>query len=105
MSSLKEKYAAIPASNIDLSLGNVFSKTITASTTFTLSNIPASTNAYAFILELTNAGSFPITWFTGVKWSEGVSPVLTTTGIDVLGFYTRDGGTTWRGIVISRDSK
>jgi len=99
-----EKYAAVAASNIDCSLASVFSRTISGATTFTVSNVAASGNVSSFILELTNPGT-NVTWWAGVKWASGVAPTLTTTGLDVLGFYTHDGGTTWRGTMMSKDSK
>jgi hypothetical protein len=105
ITGLKEIAVALPANAIDLNTGNVFTKTISASTTFTVSNIAPSGSVSAFILELTNAGSNTITWFSGIKWPSGVTPTLTASGVDVIGFYTRDGGTTWRGSLISKDSK
>lgn len=92
-------------SAIDLSLGTVFSKTVTATTTFTVSNVAPTGLVSSFILELTNGGSQTIAYFSGVKWSAGSAPTLTTAGVDILGFYTTDGGTTWRGSVLSSDSK
>jgi hypothetical protein len=100
-----ETKTAMAANAIDLSLGGYFSKTISGATTLTVSNVPASGKVGAFILELTNAGSAAITWFSGVKWTGGTAPTLTSAGIDVIGFYTTDGGTTWRGMVLSKDSK
>lgn len=102
---VNQKYNTIPASAIDLSLGNFFDKTITANTTFTVSNVPATGTAASFVLELTNAGSRTITWWAGVKWAGGTAPTLTTAGRDVLGFFTRDGGLTWTGLVLSKDAK
>jgi hypothetical protein len=96
---------AIPASNIDLNAGNFFTKTISGATTLTVSNIVAAGNTNSFILELTNAGSAAITWFSGVKWTGGTAPALTASGVDILGFYTHDGGTTWRGMLLSKDNK
>lgn len=96
---------ALAANAIDLALGGYFSKTISGATTLTVSNIPASGKVAAFIIELTNGGSAAITWFSGVKWAGGTAPTLTSAGIDILGFYTTDGGTTWRGMVLSKDSK
>lgn len=90
---------------IDLSKGSFFSKTISAATTFTISNVPASGFVGSFILELTNAGAYTITWWASIKWQGGVAPTLTSSGRDVLGFYTRDGGTTWNGILMSKDIK
>jgi len=105
ITALKETAVAIAASDIDLSLGNVFTKTISGATTFTVSNVATTGTVNSFILELTNAGSATITWFGGVKFAGGVAPTLTTSGVDILGFYTKDGGTTWRGLVLSKDSK
>lgn len=93
------------SNNLDLSTGDVFTKTIIANTTFTLSNPPVAGEIKSIILELTNAGSKTITWWNGIKWEGGVVPVLTSLGVDILGFYTYDAGVTWRGIVLVRDSK
>ena len=105
LTGTREVRVAMPANAIDLSTGNVFTKTISGATTLTVSNTPTTGNAASFILELTNAGSAAITWFSGVKWAGGTAPTLTTAGVDVLGFYSHDGGTTWRGMVLAKDSK
>lgn len=96
--SLAETQVAI-GSNIDLSAGNLFTKTVTGSLTLTVSNVPASGIVSTFILELTNAGS-NVTWWSGVKWAGGITPTLSAVGKDVLGFYSYDGGTTWNGFVM-----
>lgn len=101
----KETRVAIAASNIDLSLANYFTKTISGATTFTVSNIPTTDTAISFILDLTNGGSAAITWWAGVKWAGGTAPTLTASGRDVLGFFTYDGGATWTGLVLGKDVK
>lgn len=93
------------SSAIDLSLGNVFTKSVNSDTTFSVLNCLSSGTSNSFILELTNAGSFTITWFSGIKWAEGIAPVLTASGVDVLGFYSYDGGVTWKGLVLGNDMK
>lgn len=103
--AMRETRSAISASAIDLSLGNFFTKTIAAATTFTVSNVPVAGTAASFILDLTNGGAFTVTWWTGVKWTSGVAPTLTASGRDVLGFFTHDGGTTWTGLVLGKDVK
>lgn len=105
ITGLKEVSIAMGANDIDLSLGNHFTKTISGATIFTVSNVATSGTVNSFILELTNAGSATITWFGGVKWASGTAPTLTTSGVDILGFYTKDGGTTYRGLVLAKDSK
>lgn len=104
VTALRETKVAMGANNIDLATGNVFTKTITATTTLTVSNVLASGNANSFILELTNGGAYAITWFSGIKWAGGTVPTLTASGVDILGFYSHDGGTTYRGIVLAKDS-
>ena len=101
----KETRIAMPANNFDLNTGNYFTKTISTTTTFTVSNVPSTGTAVAFILDATNAGSSSITWFSGVKWAGGTAPVLTASGRDILGFFTHDGGTTWNGLVLAKDIK
>lgn len=88
---------------IDVKTGNLFYKKLTAATTFDFTNEPTA-GVCSIILELENAGTF-VTWPTAVKWAGGTPPSLTVTGIDILGFYTYDGGSTWRGLVLAKDSK
>lgn len=100
-----ENSTAMAAADIDLTLGSVFTKTITANITLTVSNVSSTGNVSSFILESTNGGAYVITWFSGVIWDAGVAPTLTTAGKDMLAFFTIDNGTTWRGIVIGLDFK
>lgn len=86
------------ATTINLLNGNFFSATIGGATTWTFSNPLASPNACGFVIELTNAGAYAITWPAAVKWPSATAPTLTAAGVDVLVFITDDGGTTWRGI-------
>jgi hypothetical protein len=93
-----ETKVAMGANDVDLSAGNVFTKTISGATTLTFSNPPASGKAGAFTLILTNGGSATITFPTSVDWALATPPTLTAAGVDVLTFTTIDGGTTWYGI-------
>lgn len=103
---IAETKVAMGANDFNLASGNVFTKTFTATTfTMTVSNALAAGNANSFIFETTNAGLATITWMTGTKWAGGVAPTLTSAGVDILGFYSHDGGTTWRGMVLAKDSK
>jgi hypothetical protein len=87
---------AVAALAIDCSLGNYFTKTISANSTFTFTNVPA-TRAFAFTLELTHT-SGTITWPTAVKWPSDTAPTLTTGKTHLFTFVTDDGGTRWRGV-------
>lgn len=101
--AMMQNSVAIPASNIDCTAGNFFSKTISGTTTFTVSNVPTTGTASSLVLALTNGGSSTINWWSGVKWASGSAPTLTTSGKDILGFYTTDGGTNWNGFMIAKD--
>jgi hypothetical protein len=105
ITALAETRVAMGANAIDLTAGNLFTKTISGATTLTVSGWLATGNANSFVLELTNGGSAVVTWFAGVKWAGGSAPTLTATGVDILGFYSHDGGTTVRGILLAKDSK
>ena len=93
------------ANNIDLLLGNLFTKTISGATTLTVSNVPTTGTVGYIILELTNAGSATVTWFSGVKWEGGTAPTLTAAGKDIISMYTHDDGTTWNVNSIKKDVK
>lgn len=99
LAAVKETKVAVSASDIDLSLANYFSKTISGTTTFTVSNVPTTGTTASFVLDLTNGGSATVNWWSGIKWEGGTAPTLTASGRDVLGFFTHDGGTTWTGVV------
>lgn len=101
----QEKRVAMAASDIDLRTGNYFTRTVSTTTTLTVSNTPAAGTAASFILDLTNGGSATVNWWSGMKWAGGTAPTLTTSGRDVLGFFTHDGGTTWTGLLLGKDVK
>lgn len=102
----KEKsFDMTTSSAIDLKKGDVFKKTITGATTFTITNTPPTGVLGSFALQITNGGSAGITWWSNLKWTKGSPPSLTVSGTDILGFYTEDNGGTWRGFVMSTDSK
>jgi hypothetical protein len=104
LGSVRSNIVTVAASAVDCSTGNYFIKTASGALTWTVTNVPAS-RAYSFLLELTNGGTGTQTWFSGIKWPGGTAPTLTDAGVDVLGFITDDGGTTWRGVQLMKDSK
>ena len=93
-----ETKVAMGANDVDLSAGNVFTKTISGAQTLTFSNPPATGKGGAFTLILTNGGSATITFPTSVDWAAATAPTLTAAGVDVLTFTTIDAGTIWYGI-------
>jgi len=96
--SYNETVGTITSSDLDLETGNVFNDTISADTTYTFSNPPASGTAYGFTLKVASTGTNTITWPTSVDWAGGTAPDSPADGeTDVYGFYTTDGGTTYYG--------
>jgi hypothetical protein len=84
---------------IDLSTANNFRRQFNSTPTITFTNPPAS-NAFGFTLVVVNAGAYAFTWPANIDWVNGPNaPLLTTSGVDVLVFYTFDGGTTYLGFV------
>jgi hypothetical protein len=102
ITALRETKVSMGASAIDLAAGNVFTKTITGATTFTLSNVAATGTVNEFLLDLTNGGAYAITWWSGLKWAGGTVPTFTASGRDLLGFVSHDGNTTWSGMLLAK---
>ena len=90
------------SATIDMSTANNFKRTFNGNATITFSNAPAG-KAFGFTLITANAQAFTITWPVNVDWAGGSAPILTTSGIDVLVFYTYDGGTTFYGFVVGKN--
>jgi hypothetical protein len=84
---------------LDLSTANNFSKTANSNSTFTFTNPPTG-RAFGFTLAFSNGGAYIITWPANVRWPDGTAPILTSSGTDVLTFYTFDGGTNYYGFLV-----
>ena len=87
---------------VNLANANLFSLTLTANCTLTLSGATAGKSCSATIMLKQDAtGSRTATWPGSVKWSGGTAPTLTTTAnkTDFFGLMTVDGGTTWYGFI------
>ena len=86
---------------LDLSTTNIFNITLSNNTTLSFINPPAGGTAYSFMLYCKQdaTGGRTITWPAAVKWPNGSVPTLSTGGnkIDILNFFTLDGGTTYIG--------
>tara|TARA_R110002096_G_scaffold323250_1_gene517405 strand:+ start:8 stop:586 length:579 start_codon:yes stop_codon:yes gene_type:complete len=90
---------------IDLTVGNSVSATVSTGTqTFTFTNPTASDEGCGFTLVLTNGGSQTVNWPASVDWPAATAPALTASGVDILTFWTIDGGTIWHGMAASLGS-
>jgi hypothetical protein len=92
-----------------VSLGGCATATITGMTALSFSNWPESGALGEMVLELTNGGSFTVTWPT-IHWilQDGQTTTVATeagfelqeSGVDFVYLWTRDGGTTIYGRVV-----
>ena len=89
---------------LDASSAAHFSATIAGATTFFFT-VDTTTPVNVIMIELTNPGAFGIIWPATVKWPGGSPPTFTVSGVDLLVFISRDGGTIWRGAMIQQDSR
>ena len=102
VTGLKETKAAVSSNTVDLATGNYFTWAPLGTVQLDMSNVPASGTTASVVLEITDGGTATVSWMTGTTWAAGTAPTLTATGLDILGFYTTDGGTTWRGLVLAQ---
>jgi acyl-CoA hydrolase len=94
---------------IDTSTANIHDVTLANNITVSFSNLPASGNSYyaTLVLRQDATGSRTLTWPAAMKWPNGSAPTLTATAsaVDVVAFFTVDGGTTLFGSVVMLNLK
>ena len=86
---------------LDLSTANNFRRQFNGTATITVSNVPST--AFGFTLVAVNAGGYTITFPPGTRFAGGTGPQLTTSGTDILVFYTYDGGSTYYAFVSAKN--
>ena len=90
---------AVSLLDINCSLGNYFTKTITTGTnTFTFSSVPSQ--AFSFVLELNQVGG-TVAWPASVYWPNNTTPSLLSGRVQVFVFITSDGGTVFHGAALT----
>jgi len=99
-SALHEDYDALSGTSpsVDPNQGGAWSLTMTGNTTFTFGS---TTSGYSvgMVIQLTGNGG-TVTWPSSVDWAGGTAPDAPASGeTDLLVFWTRDGGTTWYGML------
>ena len=102
-SAVKEDYDALSGTTptIDVDTGGGFSLTTSGNTTFTFSSFTSGLSC-GFVLELTAGGTHTITWPVSVDWAGGTAPDAPASGeTNIYVFWSRDGGTTWYGVLSS----
>ena len=108
-SGLAEGYTALSGATptVSLSAGGSFSLTLSANTTLTFADAPATGSAgFSLKIKQDASGSgYTVTWPASVQWPGGTAPELTATAdkSDVFVFTTDDGGSSFVGLVAGKD--
>ena len=91
---------------INVSSGNYFTYTASGSTTISFTNVPSSGNLVSIAIKIYGGGATAPTliWPTGTKWPSATAPTPSS-NTDLWVFYTDDGGSSWRGNLVQRDSR
>ena len=101
LENYREKLVTVSGTStaINLSLGNVFTHTLTGDTTYSITNA-VNGQAHSFTLIITMGATVQtLTFPASVIWQGGEIPDMTTANKTyVLTFVTVDGGTTWLGM-------
>jgi hypothetical protein len=101
--------SATNAITLDLENGNYFYTTLTENiTTVTFTVGAASGEFTSWSWEITQdagASGYTIAWPASVKFAGGSAPTLSTgaSAVDIISFWTRDGGTTIYASVVGQD--
>ena len=91
---------------LDCSSANYFTTTLTENiTSIVYSGVPIAGSAYGMALEVTQASTAYSLAFTNVTWPGGLAPTLSSGSgdKDVFTLITRDGGTSWTGVIVGQD--
>lgn len=88
---------------INCAAGNFFSLTANGATTINFTNAPANV-AYSMGLLVTGGGSNTVTWANTPKWPLNTAPTLST-NTDFISLLTINGGSTWRGLQVMKDTR
>ncbi|MFK3738024.1 hypothetical protein [Massilia sp. TN1-12] len=87
----------VDALEIDLSLGNYFTKTISSNSTFAFKNVPAGGSS--FTLELTTTAAVAVALPSSVKTLGNATPPFGAGKTSLLMFSTSNGGARWRVVI------
>lgn len=93
---VQESFKALSGAVIalDLRTANNFTHTVTAKSSVTVDAMEGNSFQLGTLV-LVNGGSQTVTWPSSFKWADGAPPSLMASGIDVITFFTINGGTTY----------
>lgn len=113
LQAYEERYVALGSISsgtydIDLSLSNLFTVTLSSNVAFTFTNPPASDKSKPVTVILTQgAGGNKTATFTNARYTDGTAPILSTGAgnVDVLTFFTINNGSWYFGTFALADVK
>jgi hypothetical protein len=113
LQAYEERYVALGSVSsgtydLDLSLSNLFTLTLSSNVTFTFTNPPASDRSKPVTIVLTQGtGGNKTATFTNARYTDGTAPILSTGAgnIDVLTFFTINNGSSYLGTFAMADVK
>ena len=101
LENYREKLVTLSGTStaINLSLGNVFTHTLSGNTTYSITNaVNGQAHSFTLIIDMGSTVR-TLTFPASVKWQGGEIPDLSTASKTyVLTFMTVDAGTTWLGM-------
>jgi hypothetical protein len=83
---------------------SVFTLTLTANASLSITNVPASEASSVTILVTQSGGPWTLTYPANTKWVGGAGgiPDISGSGVHIITLFTPDGGTTWYGGVVGQ---
>ncbi len=86
----------IASTNIDWSTGDMFTQTLSGSTTFTFSG---QVSGQVIVVRLTNTSTYTVTWPGSIAWPGGTPPIMTTGAHTDVYTFIYDGTTIYGSVV------
>jgi hypothetical protein len=93
-------------SNVSIASGNItcnlasatiFKTVVTSAANVIFTSPPPSLTGFSFLIQLSQTGSYALTWPSSIQWPLNTAPTLSTTAgyVDTIALYTIDGGSNY----------
>ena len=93
-------------SNVSIASGNItcnlasatiFKTVVTSAANVIFTSPPPNLTGFSFLIQLSQTGSYAITWPASIQWPLNTAPTLPTTAgyVDTIALYTIDGGSNY----------
>jgi hypothetical protein len=93
-------------SNVSIASGNItcnlasatiFKTVVTSAANVIFTSPPPNLTGFSFLIQLSQTGSYALTWPASIQWPLNTAPTLSTTAgyVDTIALYTVDGGSNY----------